>query len=179
MSVRNHKLCWATGNDRLQFVLAAASFVSADVNGQENVLMVWSRSAEEWDLLAITRDLHEDPFSSAIRLAELLDSRSSGVVPEPPTLVSPPGGEPAVPAAGETHGYLVWAPSPSQGVVAEIVEVGYPGESRLFLIPHGEGPSRLSTGSLYTAYELILWRVWSVHESGLVSISEARSFFND
>ena len=102
---------------------------------------------------------------------------------EPAQLLLPLEGEYALPAKGERFGEMVWQPSPSQGVVAEIVEIAYETGNRLLWIPgSGKGKrtqqQRISTGILWGGGRGVMrhWRVWSIRSNGEVIFSEPSTF---
>ncbi len=180
--VERTEACGYWGTDHLAFVQATASYTSPQAIGWVNVLMALRKRGDQWRLLAASTDpisngsfVREIP--SLVRLMTKPWTPSSA--PAPPSLLTPQDGEFPVPAPGARFGDFSWHTSPSAGEVAEIAEFAYNGDARLFAIFFsGPAPAteHCSTGALWSTGGMWKWRVWSISDTGAVSVSPARSF---
>jgi hypothetical protein len=171
--------------------------------GSVTVLLVLRKQLSQWKLLTATTDpdstdtegrvgMAFQPFLRSIpRLANLLDKQwNSEDKPNPAELLAPADGQFPQPAAGQRFGDFSWQPSESTNVVAEIVEFAYTApilgrhsnnEARLFIRFRSGNNSvkdqgSVSAGYLWTTRSIWQWRVWSISDTGDLSISESRSF---
>jgi hypothetical protein len=97
---------------------------------------------------------------------------------QPATLVAPGEGSFPTPAPGERFGTFDWTSSPSGDVVTQIVEFAYEDDARLFFEPTSIPGARheISSGRLWSTRSMWGWRVWSINQSGDVTLSTARRF---
>ena len=182
--------CGYWGSDHLAFVPVIITFQEENTIGSATTLLILRKQLSQWKLLtAATDPVTTDPMStdtfirSIPRLANLLNKQwNSEDKPVPATLLAPADGQVPQPIGGQRFGDFSWQPSTSTNVVAEIVEFVYRdfnNEARLFIrFRSGENPvkDQISAGRLWTTGSLWRWRVWSISDSGDVSISESRSF---
>lgn len=80
------------------------------------------------------------------------------------------------PVGGKRFGEMIWQPSPSPEVIAEVMEVEYDTGNRLFwltLLPGRSSPLQISTGKLWGGSSCS-WRVWSIGIDGQVVFSTPR-----
>jgi hypothetical protein len=174
--------CGAWGNDRLVFVQMTASYTAPKAIGWVRLLMVLRKEHDAWSLLVASTDYLTNTtlvchLPALARLIGRLGTSSRAT--DPPTLLDPQDGEFPLPPEGMRFGDFSWYPSTSDTEVAEFAEFAYNGDSRLVgIFFSGKMPptERLSAGRLRTVPGMWKWRVWSISDSGTVSLSETRSF---
>jgi hypothetical protein len=169
-------ICFSSGNDSLVFVSLTSIYESPKAIGQRPVMLVLRKQAGPWRLLAIGSDpISNTAFATQIeRITALLQQNSDSSPPNPAQLLSPPD--------GQRLGDFVWQPSPSQNVIAEIVEFDYQNDTRLILHLRRQNRTtapatdEVSEGMLWQRASEWKWRVWSISDSGAISLSDSRSF---
>jgi hypothetical protein len=181
MSVAAVRLCGMWGNDRLAIASVNAAYEAHTTLGHARMLLVLRKLALQWQLLVAARDpvSNNEFVKEAPRLTALLTSGAqSRSLPIPATLLSPTTGNFPRPQSGERFGSFRWRSSPSDDVVAEIVEFAYDDDARLFLTRPAQPGSRgeISSGKLWSTRRAWYWRVWSVSRTGDVVFSDARTF---
>ncbi|MGE5326954.1 MAG: hypothetical protein ACM3NO_07935, partial [Deltaproteobacteria bacterium] len=146
------------------------------------LLMVLRKESDTWSMLAASTDPETNTslVGGLPALARLIGKPgSSSRATDPPSLLDPQDGEFPLPSQGLRFGDFSWYPSTSDTEVAEIAEFAHNGDSTLVGIYFsGKAPptERLSAGRLPTVSGMWKWRVWSISDSGTVSLSETRSF---
>jgi len=181
MSVAAVRLCGLWGNDRLAVASVNAAYEAQTMLGHARVALVLRKPVLQWQLLVAARDpvSNNDFVKAAPRLAALLSSSAQGgALPIPATLLSPATGDFPRPQSGQRFGTFRWRSSPSDDVVAEIVEFAYDDDARLFLTRPAQPGSRgeISAGQLWSTRRAWYWRVWSVSRTGDLVLSDARTF---
>ena len=180
-SVAAVRLCGMWGNDRLAVASVNAAYEAQTMLGHARVLLVLRKPALQWQLLVAARDpISNNEFvKAAPRLTALLTSSAqSGALPIPATLLSPTTGNFPRPQSGQRFGSFRWRSSPSDDVVAEIVEFAYDDDARVFLTRPAQPGSRgeISAGQLWSTRRAWYWRIWSVSRTGDLVFSDARTF---
>lgn len=175
-------VCGGWGNDRLVVATVNTSYQSDTAVGHAPLVLVFQK-AEGWQLLAAARDpvSNRDFVRALPTLSEkLARDLPLGAMPLPALLRSPADGRFPVPGNGSRFGDFEWQSSPSQDVVAEIVEFRYADDARLFMVrPSRPGvTSRISAGMLWSTGGQWDWRVWSITRAGEVAFSDVRTFVN-
>jgi hypothetical protein len=179
LRVKVIKTCKISGNDRLAFASAVVGIENNERIGRRSVVTVL-RKAAKWQALTVASDpVSAKEFASdAISFGRRLESAANASTPvEPAAILTPDGSFPS-PKAGERFGDFVWKGSPSLDVRAEIAELSYGSDVRLFLYL-GAAPNEqrlLSTGKLWTTESPWVWRVWSIKGDGTVAFSDTRQF---
>ncbi len=181
ISVAAVRLCGIWGNDRLAVASVNAAYEAQTMLGHARVVLVLRKPALQWQLLVAARDpVSNNEFAKeAPRLTSLLTSGAqSHALPIPAALLSPTTGNFPRPRSGERFGSFRWRSSPSDDVVAEIVEFAYDDDARLFLRRPAEPGSRgeISAGQLWSTRRAWYWRIWSVSRTGDLVLSDARTF---
>jgi hypothetical protein len=181
MSVAAVRLCGMWGNDRLAIASVNAAYEAHTTLGHARMLLVLRKLALQWQLLVAARDpvSNNEFVKEAPRLTALLTSGAqSRSLPIPATLLSPTTGNFPRPQSGERFGSFRWRSSPSDDVVAEIVEFAYDDDARLFLTRPAQPGSRgeISAGQLWSTRRAWYWRIWSVSRTGDLVFSDARTF---
>jgi hypothetical protein len=168
---RRVAVCKMTSAAKLAFVETAVAITGQRLVGRRSIVSV-HRFDDGWRLLAVS----SDPVSVGETAGQwrALEPRfiASGMAPKAATLQTPDGVLPP-PAAGERFGEFGWVPA-KPGAIAQIVEMNYGWDTRLFLVDPAE--SHLSTGKLWTTNGPWRWRIWTVGADGAVALSETRSF---
>ena len=180
--VRALAACRVYGNDRIAFVPVNASYEADTTLGHAAVVLVFRKRSSQspWQLLAAARDpVSTTEFAQqAAKMTErLVNVDHMAPLLATATLLSRDGEYPPPSSARERFGSFHWRSSPSDDVIAEIVEFSYHDDARLFLLaPRPAARSRISAGSLWTTRSVWSWRVWSVSRTGDVVFSDTRTF---
>jgi hypothetical protein len=131
-------------------------------------------------LLAISGDVLNRDQPTRLRtehISALLSSNSDGSATAPAQVITPDGTYPK--REGNHFGDLIWKPSASPDVIAEVAEfvmtvMRVPREpTRLFFVTPSAG--KLSTGQLFGGGRF-QWRVWSINKNGEIAFSDPRSY---
>jgi hypothetical protein len=176
--------CGYWGNDHLAFAPMVISYESAKELGHATVLLALRRQEGDWGLLVASADpVTTTNFLNQVpRLARLLEKPwSPDTRPSSAELDQPSEGQFPAPPAGQRFGEFTWRPSPSVGIVAEVVEFASENDARLlveFPSVNGTTSGKVSAGMLWTIHGPWKWRVWCISETGAVSFSQARSFLH-
>ena len=174
-------MCGGWGNERLAFVTVNASYQADTTIGHASLLLAFRKTSSLWRLLVAARDpLSNRQFVTLLPGLSKLLARDipAGPLPASATLRSPENGRFPLPANSARFGDFEWQSSPSDDVVAEIVEFSYHDDARLVLLrPRKPGvPRHVSAGQLWTTGGEWAWRVWSITSSGEIAFSEVRTF---
>ena len=175
------RVCGAWGTNRLQFVSVSAAYEGKSTLGHRKLLLVFRNSSGAFQLLTAARDpVSNGRFLQALASAPLFLAidESSGERAIPARLLSPNPGEYPSPARGQRFGTFSWLSSPSDDVVAEVVEFAYKDDARLVLrTPPGRAMrQQVSAGELWTTRGEWTWRIWSIARSGEIALSDVRMF---
>jgi hypothetical protein len=123
----------ACGNNRLAAASVHAAYEAHRTRDHARVPLVLPKPAFQWQLVVAARDpVSNDEFvKQAPRLIALLTSDAqSRALPIPATLLSPTTRNRPRPQSGQRFGTFRWRSSPSDDVVAEIVEFAYDDDAR-------------------------------------------------
>ena len=181
VKVRAVRTCDIQGNDRLAVASVTATYESANALGHAPVLLVLRNVYSRWQLLVAARDpISNAEFVREIRRVAGLLSAETAVrsLPVPATLLAPATGSRLRARKDQGFGSFTWRPSDSDNVVAEIAEVAYYDDARLFVVRPQQpaSNSEISEGRLWTTGGAWYWRIWSVSRSGDIGFSETRTF---
>ncbi|MFZ0339309.1 MAG: hypothetical protein WAL45_14840 [Terracidiphilus sp.] len=195
VDVRATKTCSAWGNDRLAFVSLVSNFEQDDPRlqpppisfaggpliGQMPILLVLRKQGAGWRLLAASSDrMPDSAFLQQIPaiFGGLQNPAKEEAGLAPAQLLSPEDGHAPVPDAGQRTGYFTWRPSPSGNVVAQVLEVAYLNDDWLFFVPaeRDTAMDQLPSGSRRIPGTEWKWRVWSIFDSGAITLSDYRTF---
>ena len=194
------KECGYWGNEHLAFILMGFSVESAPGSlpfaagrsstllptktiGWIDLLLILRKQQTQWEILTASTDpISTGTFVDQIPqfFTALQKPWNPDRPPIPARLISPEDGQFPLPDAGQRFGNFIWQPSPSENVVAEIVEFAYENDARLFLRFHSSKliTDQVSTGNLWTSRSQWRWRVWSISDGSAVTFSQVRSFAN-
>jgi hypothetical protein len=182
-SVASTQSCGSFGNDRFVIAQVTAAYKAESSIGQTLVLLVLRKPSSVWQLLAASRD----PISNAdfwqqapFRTSSLVITGSESAPSPPATLVAPGDGDFPSPPPGERFGTFEWDSSPSGDIVTHIIEFAYEDDARLFFEADRTPETRhqISSGQLWSTRSMWSWRVWSVSQSGDVTVSASRRFLH-
>lgn len=179
--VNRVEICAIYGNHGLIFIPILSSVSAERTVGNKSLLAVFRNVDGSWRLLTITDDpvslrLFDGTLQSLAQRLTDQDDITGFEKPEPATLLTADWEFPA-PEYGSRFGKFKWRPSPSKGVIAEIIEFEYGPSTRLFaFIGQSMSERELSSGQLWTTRETWRWRVWSILGNGNLSLSDHRSF---
>jgi thiol-disulfide isomerase/thioredoxin len=198
LQIRSAHACGYWGNERLAFVPVITVLTSDQpapppprmktptfrTMGLQGVLLIFRAVRGEWKMLGASTD----PVSSGEFLFEmpqlqdlLAGTQATTGIPLAATLLSPIDGAAPTPPPGGRFGDFVWRPSPSDDVVAEIIEFAYDDNARYFLrfrTKANRDEGQISSVALWTTFSIWRWRVWTISSSGGISLSLSRSFNN-
>ena len=170
ITARRVTVCRITAAAKLALVETAAATLGQSEIGRHSIVSV-HRFDDSWRLLAISGD----PVTLGATATQWRSLASRfGPSSTPPTaaaLQTPDGVLPS-PPAGARFGDFTWIPG--KGGMAQIVEMNYESDTRLFLLD--QAANRLSTGQLWTTNSTWHWRVWTVGQDGSIAFSESRAF---
>jgi len=184
--VNKVEVCGIYGNPKLVFIPLLNSFSNETSLGQKTLLVILRNVSNKWKLLTVTDDpvslsMFDGPVQKLAKRLKEKNSVTESRIPEPATLLTPDWEFPA-PVSGERFGNFVWRPSPSEDVVAEILEFeagSFTRRTRLFLFFDKSAHERkLSTGKLVHTGGTWHWRVWSISENSSLALSDYRSFIH-
>jgi hypothetical protein len=176
------KVCGYWGSDHLAFVQTASAYESLDALGWLTVLLVFRKQTSKWEFLTGSADpATNQAFAKKIPkiVARIAKPWTEGKEPTPARLLAPEDGQNPVPTPGERFGEFQWQPSASDDVVAEIAELAYNDDVRLFVTfrsGRSRPPAQISAGQLGTTHSEWRWRVWSISDSGALAFSNSRWF---
>lgn len=123
--IESAKFCGAWGSPTLAFAEVIVNFEAQRVLGQTTLALAFHREPQGWRLLAISpeRASLDSIRGVASQLEQaLLSKQGDPDVPEAAVPQEPYEYVPA-PDSKQREGYLVWSPSASRNVVAEIAEI--------------------------------------------------------
>lgn len=182
LHVRELGACRVYGNDRLAFVPVNASYEADTTLGHAAVVLVFRKRSPQspWQLLAAARDpISTTEFAQqAAKMAQrLVNADGTSPLLTTATLLSRDGEVPQPSLPHERFGNFTWRSSPSDDVIAEIVEFSYHDDARLFVMaPRAAETSQISAGRLWTTRSIWSWRIWSISRTGDVVFSDTRTF---
>ena len=187
LQILDTKTCGYWGNSRLAFVQTVSSYQSAKALGHVTTLLILRKQQNRWKLLTASTDpvsnMSNNPRGFVSQVSNIAGMLNNGKTPESrpmaATLLAPKDGQFPQPPPGQRFGQFSWRPGKSSKAIAEIVEFAYNGDARLFARFFSGGPpanEQLSAGQLWTTRGEWKWRVWTISDSGDVSLSQPRSF---
>jgi hypothetical protein len=194
--VERVEMCSISGNENVAFAFVGSAF-SAQASapypyvpyrpwspnaqiGHQTLLTIVRKQGGKWRLLAISGDVLNRDQQTRLRtehISGLLSSNPDGSATVPPQIITPDGTYPK--REGNHFGDLIWKPSASPEVIAEVAEFvmtsrrGPREPTRLFLVNPSAG--KLSTGQLFGGGRF-QWRVWSINKNGEIAFSDPRSY---
>lgn len=180
------RFCGAWGSEALAFAYLVVNHESDTSIGQSRFTLAVRREGGQWRVVAASR--LDASRESLLRAAPMFDRAMGGRVREDGPLHA---GEPSTPEqyrparnASARTGHLIWRPSRSSDVVAEVVEVACrqpetafgPDDRQLVLRPRSLGkpsPYFVRADAVCAEGWPVAWRVWSV-TAERVAFSSAR-----
>jgi hypothetical protein len=134
LSVQTPRACGTWGNKKLAFATVTATYDAENTLGQAQILLIFRKPSAQWQLLVAARDpVTNGEFATHVpAVAALLNDHETSVVPAAAALLSPPAGQSPRAEAGQRFGVFRWRSSPSDTVIAELVEFAYHDDARIF-----------------------------------------------
>jgi len=192
--VDNVETCSISGNENLAFAFVGSAFSAqapapaqftpykawwpnAQI-GHQTLLTILKKEDSKWRLLAISPDptyRYPQTRLSTEHISSLLTSGFDESIPSPAQIITPDGTYPK--RQGNQFGDLIWKPSASPDVIAEVAEFVMTSRkqmdepTRLLFVDSTAG--RLSTGLLFGGGRF-QWRVWSINKNGNIAFSDPR-----
>ena len=123
--IESSHFCGAWGSQNLAFARVVINFEAEQTLGRRELNLAMHREDENWRLLSVSEsaESHESIKASALRFEQImLNRRQDSAVPQAATPREPYEYVPSNDIK-QRSGYLVWEPSPSRNVVAEVAEI--------------------------------------------------------
>lgn len=123
--IESSRFCGAWGSPNLAFAQVVINFEAAQKLGQRRLTLALRSEAENWRLLSVSEseDSRKSIKESALRLEQIMLNRYRDTdLPQAAIPKEPYEYVPAV-EIQQRSGYLIWEPSPSRNVVAEVAEI--------------------------------------------------------
>lgn len=185
--ITSSRFCGAWGTENLAFTQILVNFESPQKLGQRRLIMALRKEADEWRILSVSESLHswDSLKESANRFEQLMLSRQWDR--EVPQVAIPDENYEFVPSleAVQRSGHLVWTPSPSRWVVAEVAEIACrsrdqlgSGHDDIQFTVRVRSPGKKPVNYVHAVKACLngwrpwKWRVWTVSGHSLVFSDE-------
>lgn len=123
--IESSHFCGAWGSQNLAFARVVINFESEQTLGRRELNLAMRREDEKWRLLSVSEsaESRESIGASALRFEQIMLNRSQdSAVPQAATPREPHEYVPSNDVK-QRSGFLIWEPSPSRNVVAEVAEI--------------------------------------------------------
>lgn len=185
--ITSSRFCGAWGTENLAFTQVLINFESPQKLGHRRLIMALRKEADEWRILSVSESLHswDSLKESANRFEQLMLNRQWDR--EVPQVAIPDEKYEFVPSleARQRSGHLVWTPSPSRWVVAEVAEIACRSRDQLdsehddiqFTV-RVRSPGKKPVNYVHASKACLngwwpwKWRVWTVSGHSLVFSGE-------